>query len=168
LGLLLFGAALVAQARPIPVLAQSTGSALERLAGEWSGAGDLMGRAARFEMCWEKVLGGAFTRLRFANYFVTPAGDQRVIEAIGLYPARGEAGTWADSRGVVFTLRVENGPSTLTVEWTGTGESGRTRYELTADTTISVTDEVRAGGEYRPFATARLRRESPSCATADR
>jgi hypothetical protein len=140
---------------------------VRRLAGGWRGEGELMGRAARFEMCWEEAVGGAFMRLRFTNYFVTATGDQRVLESVGYYPASAgqRAGTWVDSRGVLLSLDVQQGPMSLTVVWTG-GESGRTTYSLTSDTTMTAVDEVRTSGEYRSFARARLRRgEVPSCGT---
>ena len=133
---------------------------LERLAGAWEGEGELMGRSARFEMCWEQVLSGAFMRLRFANYFVSGDGDERVLESVGFYPIGGaaRAGTWVDSRGVVFSLGVAQGPGLLSVEWRGEEEAGRTVYELTSDSTMAVSDEVLMDGQYRPFAHSVSRR----------
>jgi hypothetical protein len=135
------------------------------LMGAWSGTGELMGRSARFEMCWDEVVGGAFVRMRFANYFVAPSGDQRAIQSMGFYPtaAAGGKGTWVDSRGVIFALAVEpRGTSALSVAWTGERESGRTLYELRPDSSVAVVDEVLTAGEYRTFARSTLQRGDPS------
>ena len=157
----LWSSGLVAPLRAQPSAGVVSGATvLEQLVGGWEGDGELMGRAAHFEMCWDQVLGGAFMRLRFANYFVSGTGRQRVLESVGFYPVRegAGAGTWADSRGVVFSLEVAQGPRSLTITWTGKEEAGRTVYELTSDSTMAVTDDVLTEGRYRAFARSELRR----------
>jgi hypothetical protein len=141
--------------------AEARAPVFSELLGAWTGNGELMGRPARFEMCWDEILGGAFIRLRFANHFVGASTDQRAIESMGFYPAGAEGGkgTWVDSRGVVFALAVQpRGSRALSVTWTGERESGRTQYELQSDSALAVTDEVLTAGEYRVFARSTLRR----------
>lgn len=165
---LLVGTLLVppgARAQEVASAGEGT-TTLRALAGDWTGEGELMGRPARFAMCWDEVLAGAFMRLTFANHFTAPEGDQPVLQATGYYPTAAGAtgGTWVDSRGVVFDLRVEEGPSSVVVVWTGEEEEGRTTYEMTSDSTLVSRDEVRAEGGYRLFAMGTLRRaDVPAC-----
>ena len=118
-----------------------------------------MGRPASFELTWAPAVGGRFVRLDLANYFGAGEARQPVLQAVGYYPESGSgAGTWVDSRGVIFALDVTSGERELRVSWRGERERGESVYALTSDSTLEVTDRVEREGGLREFARATLRR----------
>ena len=124
------------------------------LAGEWRGAGTLLGRTAEFSMCWEP--GDGFAVLRFANAFVDADVRVPVLNAAAVYrtsPANPEA-VWLDSRGVRVEIRWEASDSALVSHWTAPTEEGRTTYRVRSAAELEVVDEVSTGDGWRTFGTA--------------
>jgi hypothetical protein len=137
---------------------------VKRLLGTWRGSGTVTGRASQVTMTWDTTLGGAFLQLRFRNEMAASATrPAEVFEGHAFYRLAGKlgtSGTWLDSRGVTFSLTVTATDTTLTGDWEGVKEAGRTRYHLVADQTLEVTDFVRgADGAYKEFGRTSLRRE---------
>lgn len=144
---------------PAVVVGQDGPDVLSALEGRWSGDGTLMGRSARFEMTWTRVLNGRFLRLEFRNAFADVDPVQTVLEADAYYRLGGAelTGSWMDTRGVILSLRATVGDSELVTDWTGS-ESGRTTYRVIDSNTVEVVDLVRSGDEWREFAVARYQR----------
>lgn len=142
-----------------PAGAQSAAPVFDRLHGDWHGEGSLMGRAARFDMSWERRDGFAF--LSFANAFADTSGRVTpVLRAAAVYrtsPARPE-GVWLDSRGVRVEIRWESSDSALVAYWTAPTETGRTTYRVRGVDELEVVDEVLSDSGWRPFGTARYQR----------
>ena len=114
----------------------------------WKGEGILLGTDAKFNMEWEKVLGGQFYQLKFQNERVVE-GQKITFNAISYYkPDETESftGAWFDSRGVTFPLKGTFTDNSLVVDWgTSDTEVGRSIYTVNADGTISVEDYIQKG-----------------------
>jgi hypothetical protein len=137
---------------------------VDRLMGEWHGAGTVLGRSASITMVWELAVGDAFVRLRFRNEMAAGAAEAAaVLEAHGYYRfGRGpmnNRGTWIDSRGVVLPVVITIGADALTSDWGDErSEVGRTVYRLIDARTLEVVDSVRqADGQYREFGRSQLK-----------
>ena len=136
----------------------------ERFLGSWSGAGQLFGAEARFEMNWERVLDNKFVRLTFRNSFKDSGGGERSLNAQAFYKATSEGrfrGTWFDSRGMILPLKSTFEDSVLTTLWGAPeSEEGRTVYRLHADDRIEVDDYINKDGKWQRFGHAVYHRAS--------
>lgn len=147
-----------------PLAAQSVpeGRVLDRLAGEWVGTGELLGRSASFSMTWTAESEGYYG-LDFRNAFVTADGAETpVLHARAVYrldPSGDTAlGVWIDDRPQRITLDAVVTDSTVATEWTAPTERGRTEYLASATGEVVVRDWVQVDGAWRPFGEARYRR----------
>jgi len=134
-------------------------TAIDRLAGRWTGAGTVNGQAVRAQAEFDRVLAGRFTRLQYR--FNT--GDRLLFEGHAYYTCDAAKcrGSWFDSQGSLHVLTGTLTADALTSEWgDGTTPRGRTEYKLTAATTLVVTDWIRtAAGDWREFGKVEYRRE---------
>ena len=142
-----------------PAVAQAA-AVFDLLEGRWHGEGQLMGRAAVFEMRWQQPPAG-FVVLSFSNGFVND-DDERipVLDAVAVYrqALSDPKAVWLDSRGERVRIRWEARDSTLTAHWSSGSEEGRTEYRVVSGSEILVVDYVLAGDEWREFGQARYRR----------
>ncbi len=161
--------ALLALAGPGAVTAQSTPAAVfDRLAGSWTGHGELMGRSASFAMTW-RVVSPGYAVLVFANGFRDAEGRRTpVLDAVALYRTAHSMpeATWFDSRGERITIEWQADDSTLTAHWRGATEQGRTEYRITADNGLRVRDHVGTADGMRLFAQATYTRRADTASHA--
>lgn len=133
------------------------------LVGEWTGEGQLMGRAAAFEMSWA-VLERGFVALHFRNTFVGSDGEHLpVLEARAHYRFAGAEGTgaWVDDRPQRILIRAEVTDSSLVSEWSAESERGRTEYVVRSAEEVVVRDWVGTPDGDRLFGEATYRRVRP-------
>ena len=147
-----------------PLAGQEAG-VIAALVGEWSGSGTVTGRASSVTMIWSREPGASFLHLRFRNVMAaSSARPAEVFEARGYYgvrPGAPAAGTWIDSRGVIFPVTFTATADTLTSDWGSEGtERGRTTYRVREAGILEVTDFVRsADGQYKEFGRVVLERK---------
>ena len=137
------------------------GSVMDRLTGQWTGAGVVNNSQVSAKAEFAFVLANRFTRLA---YTFTVAGVGGVFEGHAYYACAKDfpscRGNWFDSQGSAHVLTATRTADTLTSEWgDGTTPRGRTEYRLTGPSTLVVTDWVRtAAGEWRQFGKVEYRR----------
>jgi hypothetical protein len=131
-----------------PVLAEvpAASAFLERISGEWKGAGEVSSMAADMRMRWEKALDGKFHRLSMENLMTGQDGKTWHFKAEAFYRVLEDgsiAGHWFDSRGISLPLVGRAEGDAMTIDWgtEGSVERGRSTYRLAADA-LEVTDEV--------------------------
>ncbi|MGE0816331.1 MAG: hypothetical protein AB7O28_02130 [Vicinamibacterales bacterium] len=137
---------------------------LDRLEGEWRGAGTILGQPAEVEMRWDRALDGAFARLTWVSRIGTGPAARR-FEGHAYY-GRTSAGpvraTWFDSSGLTrpIAARVPAEGDALVAAWgTADTEVGETTYRLESPSSVLVVDRVRRrDGEWREFGRTRLTR----------
>lgn len=136
---------------------------LQRLQGDWEGAGQAFGGPARLRVKWEWVLENKFLRLSLKSEMSAADGAKRLFEGQAYYRSDGAdkyVAHWFDSRGVTFPIKAQLDGSTL-VAWWGSPETeqGKSTYQLIDDTTMEVVDSVKQkDGTYREFGRAKLNR----------
>jgi hypothetical protein len=136
---------------------------LERLAGEWRGAGEVSGMAADMRMRWEQALDGKFHRLAMENLMTAQDGKTWHFKAEAFYRVHKDgsiAGHWFDSRGISLPLAGRAEGDVMTIDWGNetSAERGRSTYRLAADA-LEVTDEVYGkDGTLTAFGRTRLSR----------
>ena len=131
--------------------------ALDRLQGSWTGTGQVSGQPAKAELQFERVLGGKFTRLRYA--FGEDVNGTFVLKFEGhaYYAAcptgEGCGGQWFDTLGFTRKIAATQSSEVLVSEWSTAGsEAGKSEYRFRADGSLVVTDFVRsADGSFREF-----------------
>ena len=134
--------------------ASAQGGALDWLAGNWRGAGTMMGNASEARLEVRPALGGRFLEFSYrAGPFEGRAFYSPVAE--GRWQAR-----WFDNRGVSFPIAATLAGQQLTAEWGDAAtERGRTVYRRAEDGRLHLTDSVlRPDGSYRDFASHILTR----------
>lgn len=159
---------LTAIAEPQPPAATDRAVAtavLERLTGEWTGSGTILGQASTVEMQWTAVLGGRFVRLTFASH-IGPAPKTQHFEGHAYYEVRPDGrvrATWFDSSGLTRPIEATADSASLVAVW-GTPETevGETTYRLVSDRALEVVDRVRGkDGTWRTFGRSTLSRTLP-------
>ncbi len=141
-----------------PAPAAAEGSLLARLAGDWIGEGDVMGKRVAVMLHVGPVLAGRFTELRWLNLGGGAAHTRfegravYALESPGHYRA-----TWWDSEGSEHPIMAsEQGDATLEALW---GEAGRTRYTLLPGGEIEVIDSTKhKDGNWVEFGRSHLTR----------
>jgi len=159
-------AALVLALACSPALGETPAASafLERLAGEWKGAGEVSGMAADMRMRWEKALDGKFHRLSMDNLMAGQDGKTWHFKAEAFYRLLKDGsidGQWFDSRGLNLPLVGRADGDAMTIDWgnEGSAERGRSTYRLAADA-LEVIDEVYGkDGTLTVFGRTRLSRE---------
>jgi hypothetical protein len=134
------------------------------LEGRWTGAGELMGRPAEFEMRWQTEAGG-FVGLFFKNAWVSGDGSVTpVLSSVATYYPKGSSalGVWLDDRPQRLTLDAVLTDSTVTTNWAGDAEKGRTEYRVRSPDAVVVRDFVYVDGSERLFAEATYSRAPPA------
>lgn len=138
---------------------------LERLAGEWTGSGTILGQASTVEMQWTPTLGRRFVRLTFASH-IGPAPKTQHFEGHAYYEVRPDGrvrATWFDSSGLTRPIDATVDAASLVAAW-GTPETelGETTYRLVSDRALEVVDRVRGkDGTWRTFGQSTLSRTLP-------
>jgi hypothetical protein len=129
--------------------------------GDWTGSGTVLGRESTAKARFRPTLGGP--ALQF-DYDLTMGGTtpQRFL-GHGVYrvDARGRiTGQWTDVSGALHQLKGVLTPREWTVVWgSPLTEIGRSRYLLTEDGGLAVTDwTLQSDGSWRIFAEMRYRR----------
>lgn len=132
---------------PPPPTARNPAVSLAWLEGRWRGPGTTMGEADEAVLEVRPARRGAFTELVYrAGRFEGRALYRRV--EVGRWTA-----TWSDNRGVTFAIEASADGQSLTADWTGATERGRTVYYLDPEGRLRVYDMVRsADGRWREFA----------------
>lgn len=128
---------------------------LDALVGEWSGTGTLFGNDALFAMSWAPTLDDRFLEL---GYEIEGPVSMKARAFYLLGTGDTLRGTWVDSRGEFLDLAATATDSSLAIEWSSPGETGRTIYRLLGPNTIEVCDFVRGDDGWRPFGAARYLR----------
>lgn len=141
---------------------QAGDEVFEHLAGEWRGGGEVRGMQSEQTMLWAPALDGGFMRLEFDNRMRRDNNSEFHFQAHAYYRAAPDGtvtGQWFDSRGVIFPLRGEHGPSRLSIEWGAPDtERGRSEYRVDGDR-LEVVDEVLLpDGAWRVFGRSVLQR----------
>lgn len=146
--------AAVALAAATPAAGQEL--ALSWLEGNWQGNGTMMGEPSEARLEVAPVLGHTFFEFRYyAGAFEGRAFYQNV-------EINGWRAHWFDNRGVSFAIEGVTEVTTLTSDWTGSEERGRTIYRLAEDGRLHITDSVaRPDGGYSVFAEHVLTRVEP-------
>jgi hypothetical protein len=135
----------------------------EKLDGQWTGSGVLLGRPAEFVMRWEIGTGG-FVRLIFSNAWVSDDGSRTPVlssEATYLPSGSSALGVWLDDRPQRLTLHAALTDSTVVTSWKADAEEGRTEYLVRSPEEVVVVDIVYVDGSERRFAEATYRRVPP-------
>jgi len=137
---------------------------LQRIEGEWQGAGEVRGMAADMRMRWGPALDGKFHRLAMENRMTGQDGQAWHFKAEGFYRVQEDGsitGQWFDSRGVSLPLSGHSDGDSMTIDWgvATSPERGRSTYRLVADA-LEVTDAVFGkDGTLAVFGRTRLARQ---------
>jgi hypothetical protein len=137
-----------------------------RLAGEWQGAGEVLGMPSAQEARWEPALDAAFFRFLFSNRTRAADGRESRFRAEAFYRVAADGtvtGTWLDSRGTTLPLAggLDEAGALVILSGSPETERGRSTYRL-EDDALEIVDEVVAeGGSWRVFGRTRLLRRPP-------
>ena len=123
------------------------------LLGSWSADCDAWGTPARCTLVWSQ---GLHASQLTVDYRIDARADGAAIfSGGGVYRTlAGGAldGYWYDSGGAIHPLAAAWGENTLTTHWGVAGsEQGRTRYRITDDGRLEVTDWSLGESEWRQF-----------------
>jgi hypothetical protein len=124
---------------------------LNRLAGQWSGAGTVLNQPSKISISWSWELGGQFMRLTFRNEM-----PKSTFEGHAYYRSTGAGqyrGMWFDNSGMSRPLDARQDGDALIAKWgTPDAEQGETTYRLTSDSRMEIVDRVRSkDGTWREF-----------------
>ena len=130
-------------------------ASLSDLKGDWTSTDPAFGAPAASSLSWTPVLNGKFYRL---DYQINRAGDDGnvpIFQGVAFYREK-EDGTleafWADSGGDLLPINADSDGTALIANWgTDGSKQGTTRYELTTDGTLMVTDKILMDGDWREF-----------------
>ena len=144
----------------ISALAIAQESSIKGFYGTWSGQGQLFENPAEFKMSWKSSLDGKFIELHFENGMVNEGRYQKILSAKAVYwftDSKNLKGQWYDTRGYVLPLEASFENNTLTTLWgDDKTERGKTVYQFDPNSkTITVTDFVLSGTDYRQFGEAK-------------
>ena len=124
----------------------------------WNGTGMLMGKKATFTMDWQRVLDNQFIKLEFQNKRKSENNEDIVFKAIAFYKIVNDTtliGNWFDNRGISFPLKGHVKENELTIHWgNDETEMGKTIYQYTNNTIITVEDFIMNNGKYYKFGNA--------------
>lgn len=134
---------------------------LAQFEGEWQSGGNAFGQPAQSTMIWAPVMDGCFWQLSYV--IETNPGTEDANTFIGRGIHRHEAdivsGQWIDNWGAMHDLRGSVSDTELIVFW-GEPEAqlGRSRYTLTDDGAIQVTDWILNDTGWQQFNDNRFER----------
>jgi hypothetical protein len=129
--------------------------------GDWTGTGTVLGRESTARARFAPALGGG--ALQFDYDLMMGGTPPQRFQGHGIYrvDAKGRiTGQWSDTGGALHQLKGVWTPREWTVVWgSPLTEIGRSRYTLTDDGGLSVTDwTLQSDGNWRVFAEMRYRR----------
>ncbi|WP_421785242.1 hypothetical protein [Hyphobacterium sp.] len=163
LGRFIYGA--VALVFTAPSLAQACEDRdhgpLPQFLGDWQSDGEAFGQPAQSRMKWTSIMDGCFHQLDYR--IETNPGSEESWTFLGRgthYFVDGDIeGHWIDNNGDLHDLRGSASDTELLVYWgEATGQLGRSRYALTEDGAIQVTDWVLTDEGWRQFNNNRFER----------
>lgn len=132
---------------------------LKAFIGEWQSNGDAFGKPAISTISWQPAFNGKFIRLDYAINSNDSGTPTPVFSGTAYYKHKGDnqfTAFWADSQGSLHPVEAKLTDTPLGTaiisHWGSVDtEQGRTRYTLTQDGNLHVTDWVRAEGTWRAF-----------------
>lgn len=161
----LFLSGLAALMMSAPSLAQACADRdhglLPDFLGEWQSDGDAFGQPAQSRMTWSSVMEGCFHQLDYV--IETNPGTEEAWTFRGRgthYIVEGDVeGHWIDNNGDLHDLRGSATDTELLVYWgEATDQLGRSRYALTEDGAIQVTDWILNDTGWQQFNDNRFER----------
>lgn len=145
-----------AQDKPSPTAQQS--DLMKEFAGKWEATGTSFGLPSKSEMTWTEDLAGKFYRIEFRIDMERDEKTQTFL-GHGYYRKGSTDGFWADTGGDLHPMVTNYTEYALNTIWgEAGGKQGRSRYELTKDGDIEVTDWVLQESGWREFNRTLFRR----------
>jgi hypothetical protein len=133
----------------------------DALIGYWQAEGNAFGAPSTSDMRWiDAELGGKFLRLEYRINRTTPDGPKPIFSGIAYYqkplsPLKTNdkvQAFWADTNGNLHPILAVIEDNVLISNWgTPDTEQGRTRYQLSEQGTVEVTDWVKTADGWRQF-----------------
>lgn len=133
------------------IIQANTDPLLNRLAGNWTGTGTVLGQPSKISLTWNWELSAQFLRLTFKNEM-----PKTTFEGHAYYRPTAEnryRGMWFDNSGMFRPLDAQRDGDALVSKWgTPQTEEGETTYRLMSDTRMDIIDRVKSkDGTWREF-----------------
>lgn len=149
-----------------PVMAQDVCSdrdpgLLSHFEGEWRSDGNAFGQPAQSTMQWGPVMDGCFWQLSYVIETNPDTDSANTFNGRGIHRHMegSVSGQWIDNWGAMHDLRGSVSDTELIVFWgEATDQLGRSRYELTEDGAIQVTDWILTDEGWQQFNDNRFER----------
>ncbi|MEE2527361.1 hypothetical protein V0U79_13420 [Hyphobacterium sp. HN65] len=158
-------AGLGALAVSAPALAQACDDRdpglLARFEGEWQSDGNAFGQPAQSTMRWTPVLDGCFWQMEYLIEYNPGTDEAGTFHGVGVHHHESDlvTGHWVDNWGAMHQLRGSTTESEMIVFWgEPTAQLGRSRYTLTEDGAIQVTDWILTNDAWQQFNDNRFER----------
>ena len=145
----------------VPPVAADNETIFSKLVGTWQAAGNAFGAPSTSIMQWtDGKLGGKFLRLDYLINRTTPNGPAPIFSGVAYYQMPASSSPreqdvhafWADTNGNLHPISATIEENALAANWgTPTTEQGRTRYEMTDQGTVEVTDWVKTPNGWQQF-----------------
>ncbi|WP_421789042.1 hypothetical protein [Hyphobacterium sp.] len=118
---------------------------LAEFEGSWRSDGNAFGQPAQSEMRWAPVMDGCFWQLTYAIETNPGTDEANMFRGVGTHHHEGSevSGHWVDNWGAMHNLRGSATETELMVYWgEPDAQLGRSRYTLTGDGAVQVTDWI--------------------------
>ncbi|WP_394693653.1 hypothetical protein [Hyphobacterium sp.] len=129
--------------------------------GDWQSDGNAFGQPAESRMSWAPIMDGCFWRLEYV-IDTNPGTEQaNTFHGMGTHHHEGSeiTGHWVDNWGAMHSLRGSATETELIVYWgEPDAQLGRSRYTLTEDGAIQVTDWILNESGWQQFNDNRFER----------
>lgn len=145
----------------VPPVEADDKTVLSALIGTWQATGEAFGAPSTSKMQWtDGELSGKFLRLDYLINRTTPNGPAPIFSGVAYYQMPASSSPreqdvhafWADTNGNLHPILATMEENTLIANWgTPKTEQGRTRYEITGQDTVDVTDWVKTPDGWRQF-----------------
>lgn len=137
--------------------------------GHWQSDGDAFNAPARSTMRWTATMKDKQVRLDYRIEIQPDTEQSSVFEGVAYYRDTGQSSLrafWADNSGDLHPIVASFDGEALTAHWGVAGaKQGRTRYRLTGEDEIQVTDWVLTDDGWRQFNDNRFVRIQPAAST---